>query len=110
MNCPVDSAMSLEVITTDLTAAADALLHSSWFTSGTDAEIPTRATLRHEIAEPPKSLSLKLGPTPTRISSFTFADTHTSSVHPSIAPAPARPLSLSPAPDQSTATTSEKKP
>src|SRR6476646_9060949 len=106
----MDSAMSLELDGLDFTAATDTPLHSSWFSSDADAEIATHATLVNEIADYPKSLSLKLGPTPTRTFSFTFPDAITPSLRPSAPQSPPRQLSPSPAPDQQTTPTAERKP
>jgi SNF2 family DNA or RNA helicase len=58
------------------------LLHS-WFASYESSEPTTQSTTLSDSADQPKSLSLKLGPTPTRIFSFTFPDAPTFSLRPS---------------------------
>ncbi|HEY2415795.1 MAG TPA: DEAD/DEAH box helicase [Pirellulaceae bacterium] len=82
----------------------------SWFAPESTSELTAHSQTLSEIADQPKSLSLKLGPAPTRIFSFTFPDAITPSLRPSAPQSPPRPLSPSPTPDQQTTSTAEKKP
>src|SRR5947207_724769 len=105
----MEAAMSLDLTYNDLAIATGEPLLQSWFTNDKSFEATTQSTSLAEATDQPKSLSLKLGPTPIRIFSFTFPDAHTPSLRPSVPPSLPPRVSASPRETQPVPVTSTPK-